>query len=90
MSGKSLPWKMSKKELVVLSAYIRRPVSAALIGGGSCLMLEHLFEYDGFDLLDFWGHEDVGMGMVGLGFLVSMKWGQWDELGLKDWRKWIR
>ena len=61
-----------------------------LIGGGSCLMLEHLFTYDGFDLLDFWGHEYLGVGMIIVGFLVSMKWKQWKELDLKNIRKWVR
>ncbi|MCK5216331.1 MAG: hypothetical protein KAJ93_00985 [Methanosarcinales archaeon] len=53
-------------------------------------MLEHLFEFGGFDLLDFWGHEYLGIGMVVFGFLLSMKWHQWDSLGLKDIRKWPR
>lgn len=90
MTGKSLPWKMNKKELKSFANYVRRPISAALIGGGGCLMLEHLFEYDGFDLLDFWGHEYLGFGMIALGFLLSIKWGQWEEMGLKDPRRWIR
>lgn len=90
MTGISLPWKMNQEELQSFLKYVKRPISAALIGGGSCLMLEHLFEYGGFDLLDFWGHEYLGFGLITLGFLVSMKWNQWVEMGLKDPKKWIR
>lgn len=90
MTGLSLPWKMSPDELKSFIEYCKKPISAALIGGGSCLMLEHLFTYDGFDLLDFWGHEYLGCLMIIVGMCISMKWYQWDELGLKDWRKWIR
>ena len=53
-------------------------------------MLEHLFEYGGFDLLDFWGHEYLGVGMILTGFLLSMKWGQWKSLNLHNIRNWIR
>lgn len=53
-------------------------------------MLEHLFTYDGFDLLDFWGHEYVGVGMIIIGFLLSIKWKQWKELNLKNIRNWRR
>ena len=90
MTGLSLPWKMNKEQWTSFKEYCKKPVSAMLIGGGSCLMLEHLFEYGGFDLLDFWGHEYLGFGMIFFGFLLSMKWGQWKELKLHNIRNWLR
>ena len=90
MTGISLPWRMTQEQLKSFAEYCKKPVSAALIGGGSCLMLEHLFEYDGFDLLDFWGHEYLGLGMILLAFLISMKWKQWKELKLWIIKNWIR
>ena len=53
-------------------------------------MIEHLFTYEGFDLLDFVGHEYYGLGMIIIGFLISIKWEQWKTMDLKDPRKWIR
>ena len=67
-----------------------KPISAALIGGGSCLMLEHLFTYNGFDLLDIQGHETYGLILIAVGFILSIKWKQWDALNLKDIRNWRR
>lgn len=90
MTGKSLFWKMTRTELKAFAEYCKKPVSACLIMGGTGLMLEHLFSFGGFDLLDFWGHEYLGAAMIGAGFLVSVKWGQWKELKLSDIRKWIR
>ena len=77
MTGLSLPWKMSPEQLKRFKDYCKKPVSAALIMGGTGLMMEHLFTYDGFDLLDFVGHEYYGLAMIIAGFLLSMKWGQW-------------
>ena len=90
MTGPSLPWKMTPEQLKSFKDYCKKPISACLIMGGTGLMMEHLFTYDGFDLLDFWGHEYLGAGLIGLGFLLSMKWGQWKSLNLKDPRNWIR
>ena len=90
MTGPSLPWKMTQEQLKSFLNYCKKPITAGLIGGGSCLMLEHLFTYDGFDLLDFWGHEYLGFGFIVVGFLLSMKWGQWKSLNLKDPRNWLR
>ena len=67
-----------------------KPISAALIGGGSCLMLEHLFSYNGFDLLDIQGHETYGLIMILVGFGLSVKWKQWDSLDLKKFKNWWR
>lgn len=58
--------------------------------GGAGLIMEHLFTYDGFDLLDFAGHEYYGLGMILLGFFLSMKWDQWGSLDLKKFRNWWR
>ena len=90
MTGLSLPWDMTPEQRSEFIEYCKKPVSAALIGGGACLMLEHLFTFNGFDLLDFWGHEYLGFGLIGLGFLLSIKWKQWSTLNLKDPREWIR
>ena len=67
-----------------------KSTSALLIMGGAGLIMEHLFTYDGFDLLDFAGHEYYGLAMILIGFLLSMKWKQWDMLGLKKFRNWWR
>lgn len=90
MTGPSLPWKMTPEQLKSFKDYCKKPVSAALIMGGTGLLLEHLFSYDGYDLLDWWGHETVGICMIIAGILLSMKWGQWKSLNLKDPRNWLR
>jgi len=64
MTGISLPWRMTPKQWKSFKEYCKKPVSAMLIGGGACLMLEHLFEYGGFDLLDIAGHETYGLLMM--------------------------
>lgn len=90
MTGPSLPWKMTPEQWNNFKEYCKKPISAALIMGGTGLMMEHLFTYDGFDMLDWWGHEYVGGLMILTGFLLSMKWGQWKSLNLKDPRNWLR
>jgi len=90
MTGASLPWKMTPEQLKSFKEYCKKPISAALIMGGTGLMMEHLFTYDGFDLLDFWGHESLGLVMIIVGFLLSVKWGQWKELKLHNIRNWLR
>lgn len=90
MTGPSLPWKMDSEQRKALMEYSKKPASAALIMAGVGLLLEHLFTYDGFDLLDFWGHEYLGIGLIITGFLLSMKWKQWEDLNLKDPKRWIR
>jgi len=81
---------MAPEELKEFAEYCKKPLSACLIAGGTGLMLEHLFTFGGFDLLDFWGHEYVGGGMVLAGLLVSTKWSQWRELKLWNIRNWLR
>lgn len=90
MTGKSIPWKMSKEELREFIEYCKKPISAALIMGGTGLILEHLFTYNGYDVLDFWGHEYLGLGFIIMGFLISMKWSQWKELKLYKIKNWFR
>ncbi len=87
MTGESIPTKENWRRL---APYYKKLVSAGLIVLGSFLMLEHLFEFGGFDLLDFIGHEYYGLGMVMAGFLLSMKWSQWKELKLWKIKNWFR
>ena len=90
MTGISLPWKMTPEERSDFIKYCKKPVSAFLIMGGTGLMMEHLFTFNGFDLLDFYGHEYYGMGMIITGFILSMKWSQWKELKLWHIKNWLR
>ena len=90
MTGLSLPWKMTQEEKDRVYPYYKKLISMFLIVGGSALMLEHLFMYEGFDLLDFIGHEYFGLGMIIAAFLLSMKWGQWKEMDLHIIKNWFR
>ena len=90
MTGLSLPWKMNEDELKSFKEYCKKPISTVLIVGGAGLLMEHLFEFGGFDLLDFAGHEYYGLAMILAGFLLSMKWGQWETLDLHDPKNWLR
>ncbi|TFH46258.1 MAG: hypothetical protein E4G94_02780 [ANME-2 cluster archaeon] len=90
MTGISLPWKMNPEQLTSFKSYCKKPTSAALIMGGTGLLMEHLFTFDGFDLMDWWGHEYVGMGLIITGFLLSIKWGQWKSLKLWIFKNQIR
>lgn len=90
MTGQSLPWQMDKEMKKAYYKYLKKLSSMLLIAGGGALMLEHLFMFGGFDLLDFAGHEYYGLGMIIAGFLLSMKWEQWKKLNLKNIRNWIR
>lgn len=53
-----------------------------LIISGSALIIEHIFKFNGTDMLDFMGHEYYGLAMIITGFLLSMKWSQWKKLKL--------
>lgn len=56
--------------------YWKKMVSFLLILGGGGLLLEHLFQFGGFDVCDFIGHEYLGLGMIITAFILSMKWKQ--------------
>lgn len=87
MTGESI---LTKKNWRLLAPYYKKLISGGLIVTGSFLMLEHLFMFEGFDLLDFIGHEYYGLTMIIAGFLISMKWYQWKKLNLSNWRNWFR
>lgn len=87
MTGPSIITQENQKRLI---PYYKKLASGVLLVGGSFLMIEHLFMFDGFDLLDFVGHEYYGFGMIITGFLLSMKWGQWKTLKLHKIKNWVR
>jgi len=87
MTGESIP---TKENWGKLKPYYKKLTSGLLIAGGGFLLIEHLFQFDGFDLLDFVGHEYYGLGMIIVAFLLSMKWKQWKELKLHKIKNWIR
>ena len=74
----------------VLRKDYKKPISAFLIAGGAALLMEHLFSYNGFDLLDIQGHETYGLILIAVGFLLSVKWEQWHTLDLKKLKNWRR
>ena len=55
--------------------YHRKLISGLLIIGGSFLLLEHLFAFEGFDI-ELIGHEFFGLAMIAIAFLISIKWKQ--------------
>ena len=65
MTGKSNLSKPCRK-------YYKKLTSGAMIVVGSFLMLEHLFQFDGFDI-ELAGHEIYGLGLIVFGFLLSLK-----------------
>jgi len=71
--------------------YYKKLISALLIVGGSSLLLEHLFQFGGFDLFDFFGHEYYGLAMIVIAFLLSIKWKQLPAFldAIKN-RQWIK
>lgn len=90
MTGPSLPWKMTQEQKTRVFPYYKRLISLVLIVGGSALLIEHLFQYNGYDMADWIGHDYFGMAMIIAGFLLSMKWGQWKELKLWIFKNQIR
>lgn len=55
--------------------YYKKIIGAMLILGGGFLMLEHLFNFGGFDI-EILGHEFFGIVMIIAGYLLCMKWEQ--------------
>ena len=55
--------------------YYKKLASGGMIVVGSFLLLEHLFHFGGFDV-ELLGHEYYGIGLIVLGFLLSLKWEQ--------------
>ena len=55
--------------------YYKKLIGGLLIIGGSALMLEHLFNFGGFDI-EILGHEFYGIAMIVIGYLLCMKWEQ--------------
>ena len=55
--------------------YYKKIVGGLLIVGGGFLMLEHLFNFDGFDI-EILGHEFYGIVMIIIGYLLCLKWEQ--------------
>jgi len=46
--------------------------------------------YDGFDMLDFIGHEYYGIGLILGAVVLSMKWSQWKDIELWKIKNWFR
>ena len=70
--------------------YNKKIIASLLILSGCFLLIEHLWSFDGFDLLDIIGHEYYGIGAIIIAFLLCMKWKQWKEFKLWDVRNWPR
>jgi len=75
MTGKSLLWKVEGEERKRMLSYYKKLGSGLFIVGGAFLLLEHLFKFEGFDI-EFLGHEYIGLVLIGLGFLLKVKWKQ--------------
>ena len=88
MIGKSLFQKVEGEEGKDQWRYPKKLVSGGLIVCGSFLLLEHLFQFGGFDI-ELLGHEYLGIAMIAFAFLLSLKWGQLKQLKKairdKDW-----
>ena len=55
--------------------YYKWLVSGVLMVAGNFLIFEHFIRYGGFDI-ELLGHEWYGLGLVLIGMLLSLKWGQ--------------
>ena len=70
--------------------YTKKMISGLLIIGGVFLLLEHLFQFNGFDI-ELIGHEYYGLMMIIAAFLLSIKWKQLPAfikaLKNKQWKK---
>ena len=75
MTGKSLLWKAEGEERKGMIKYYKKLASGCFIVIGSFLLLEHLFQFEGFDI-ELLGHEYYGLAAIALAFLLSIKWKQ--------------
>ena len=87
MTGESIP---TKKNWLRLKPYYLKLVSLCLVTSGAVLIIEHIITFGGVDLFDWIGHCHYGLAMVIVGFLLSIKWGQWKELKLWIFKNQIR
>lgn len=55
--------------------YWHKMVSCLLVVSGSFLILEHMYHFGGVDI-ELLGHEWLGLAMIILAFLLSMKYEQ--------------
>lgn len=60
--------------------YYKKLTSFICILAGAGLLIEHLFAWQEFNLLDFPGHEWFGLILVIIGFFVSARWSKGKEL----------
>ena len=90
MTGKSILWKVKGEERKEMLRYYKKLVSGLLIVGGGFLLLEHLFQFGGFDI-EIVGHEIFGLLMIVIALLLSMKWKQLPALlnAIKN-RQWLK
>lgn len=90
MTGKSILWKVKGEERKGMLSYYKKLVSGLLIVGGGFLLLEHLFQFWGFDV-ELVGHEIYGLLMIVIALLLSMKWKQLPALldAIKN-RQWLK
>ena len=54
----------------------KKLIGCVLILVGAFLELEHILTYGGIDLLDFFGHEVLGIILIIVGLLVANRWGR--------------
>ena len=64
MTGYSYSWKHNKRLL-----------GLAFFASGIALLVEHLFTHGGFDI-EIIGHEFIGLVLIGLAFVINIKWKQ--------------
>ena len=52
--------------------YYKKVTGGLLIVGGTFLLMEHLFQFSGFDI-ELLGHEYYGLGLIAAGFAMNLK-----------------
>lgn len=87
MTGESIP---TKENWPRLKPYYKKLASLCILAVSFVLLVEHLWTYGGFDLLDILGHETYAL--IGIAFVVlwNTKWKQWGELKLWKLRNILR